>query len=38
MNSFILLTVDCLRRDHVGCYGYDRPTTPYIDEFSEDSI
>jgi arylsulfatase A-like enzyme len=38
MNSIVLLTVDCLRRDHVGCYGYDRPTTPYIDEFSENSI
>ena len=38
MNSIALLTVDCLRRDHIGCYGYDRPTTPYIDEFSESSV
>lgn len=38
MNSIVLLTVDCLRRDHVGCYGYSRPTTPYIDEFSKNSI
>jgi len=38
MNSIVLLTIDCLRRDHVGYYGYERPTTPNIDEFSEDSI
>ena len=31
----VLLTVDCLRRDHVGCYGYQRATTPNIDDFAE---
>lgn len=35
--SVVLVTVDCLRSDHVGCYGYDRPTTPNIDEFAEES-
>ena len=25
------MTVDSLRADHVGCYGYERETTPYID-------
>lgn len=35
--SVALLTVDCLRADHVGCYGYERPTTPYIDSFSTNS-
>lgn len=35
MNSVLLVTVDCLRADHVGCYGYDRETTPRIDRFSE---
>lgn len=34
MNSVLLITVDCLRANHVGCYGYDRPTTPNIDEFA----
>lgn len=34
-SSVLLITVDCLRADHVGCYGYDRPTTPNIDTFSE---
>ncbi|HQZ15724.1 MAG TPA: sulfatase [Vicinamibacteria bacterium] len=27
----ILISVDTLRRDHVGAYGYDRPTTPALD-------
>jgi len=29
--SVLLLVVDCLRADHVGAYGYPRPTTPTID-------
>ena len=35
--SVLLITVDCLRSDHVGCYGYNRPTTPELDAFVEDS-
>jgi arylsulfatase A-like enzyme len=27
----VLITVDAVRADHVGCYGYGRPTTPNID-------
>ncbi|KXB06242.1 hypothetical protein AKJ53_00900 [candidate division MSBL1 archaeon SCGC-AAA382F02] len=34
--NVILITIDCLRADHVGCMGYDRPTTPNIDELAED--
>lgn len=37
MDSVLLITVDCLRADHVGCYGYDRPTTPFIDEFADEA-
>lgn len=37
MASSILLSIDCLRSDHVGCYGYDRPTTPNIDSFADDA-
>ncbi|SDE99588.1 sulfatase [Halorientalis regularis] len=37
MDSVLLITVDCLRADHVGCYGYDRPTTPHIDAFVDDA-
>jgi arylsulfatase A-like enzyme len=31
MNNSLLITVDSLRADHVGCYGYERPTTPNVD-------
>ncbi|MCJ0619383.1 sulfatase [Haloarcula hispanica] len=30
-DSILLITVDCLRADHVGGYGYARDTTPNID-------
>ena len=30
--------IDTLRADHVGCYGYERPTTPYIDAFAGDAF
>jgi choline-sulfatase len=32
----VLLTVDCLRADRVGCYGYDSATTPVIDSLAAD--
>lgn len=35
MPSVVFLTVDCLRSDHLGSYGYDRPTSPNIDELAE---
>jgi arylsulfatase A-like enzyme len=34
--NVILLTIDCLRADHVGCLGYSRPTTPNIDNLAEE--
>ncbi|MFB6075231.1 MAG: sulfatase [Haloarculaceae archaeon] len=38
MRNVVLVTIDSLRADHVGCYGYDRPTTPEIDEMAEDGL
>ncbi|GIW41463.1 MAG: hypothetical protein KatS3mg076_2040 [Candidatus Binatia bacterium] len=29
----VLVTVDTLRADHVGLYGYERPTTPAVDRW-----
>jgi arylsulfatase A-like enzyme len=29
--NIILITVDTVRPDHLGCYGYRRPTSPSID-------
>lgn len=34
----ILISIDTLRADHLGCYGYGRPTSPHIDEFSRDAV
>ena len=31
----IIIDIDTLRADHLGCYGYHRPTSPEIDAFSE---
>ena len=30
----ILIWADTLRRDHLGAYGYRRPTTPYLDRMA----
>jgi arylsulfatase A-like enzyme len=35
--SLILITVDCLRFDHVGFNGYGRPTTPFLDQLAKES-
>lgn len=34
--NVVLVTVDSLRADHVGCYGYDRDTTPELDGYAKD--
>jgi len=31
MKNVILITVDCLRKDHLGCYGYDKQVSPFLD-------
>jgi arylsulfatase A-like enzyme len=36
--SVLLITVDTLRADHVGCYGYEYNTTPFIDELAGEGI
>jgi arylsulfatase A-like enzyme len=35
--SILLVTVDCLRADHVGFMGYERPTTPFLDSLALES-
>jgi arylsulfatase A-like enzyme len=32
--NLLLVTIDCLRADHVGAYGYPKPTTPTIDRIA----
>ncbi len=34
----VLITVDALRADHVGAYGYGRPTTPNIDALARRGV
>jgi arylsulfatase A-like enzyme len=36
--SLLLITVDCLRADHAGFLGYDRPTTPFLDSLTAESF
>ena len=35
--DIILITVDALRADHLGVYGYDRPTSPNLDALARES-
>jgi len=36
--GIVLISIDCLRADHVGAYGYKRETTPHIDAFAEQAM
>jgi len=38
IDRIILITVDTLRADHLGCYGYPRQTSPFIDKLARDGI
>ena len=33
--NLILISLDTLRADRLGCYGYERPTSPAIDRQAE---
>ena len=36
--NIIVITVDALRADHLGVYGYTRPTSPSIDAFAKGAV
>jgi len=41
MNSrpnVLLIAIDTLRPDHLGCYGYKRDTSAHIDRFSQEGV
>lgn len=36
--NVLLVTIDTLRADHLGIYGYDRPTSPNIDGLAREGV
>ena len=36
--DIVLVTIDALRADHVGAYGYERATTPALDALAETGV
>ncbi len=36
--NLLLITIDTLRADHLGCYGYFRDTSPTIDSLAGESV
>ena len=36
--NLVLITIDSLRSDHLGVYGYPRPTSPQIDAFAREAV
>jgi membrane-anchored protein YejM (alkaline phosphatase superfamily) len=37
-HNLIIIVVDALRADHLGCYGYARNTSPFLDDLANESI
>jgi len=36
--SVVIVSLDTLRQDHVGLYGYERDTTPFLDELAAECL
>ncbi|MCH7813779.1 MAG: sulfatase [Planctomycetes bacterium] len=36
--NVLLVTLDTTRADHLGCYGYGRPTSPHLDALAAEGI
>ena len=34
----LLISLDTLRADHLGAWGYDRPTSPFLDELTRNGV
>ena len=32
--GYVVISIDTLRADHLGCYGYTKPTSPFLDELA----
>ena len=38
IRSIVLISIDTCRADHLGCYGFPKPTTPNIDAVAREGI
>jgi arylsulfatase A-like enzyme len=38
LKNVVIISIDTLRADHVGSYGYSKPTTPNLDRFAEENV
>jgi len=38
MKNILLITIDCLRADHISSYGYKRKTTPFFDKLTKKGV
>jgi len=36
--DILLISIDSLRPDHLGCYGYERPTSPTLDRLAAEGV
>lgn len=36
--NVLWIVIDCLRWDHLGCYGYARPTSPHLDRLARECL
>ena len=36
--NLVLISIDTLRADHLGCYGYPRPTSPALDALAAQGV
>ena len=36
--NIVLISLESVRADHLGCYGYERPTSPALDALAEESV
>lgn len=36
--NVLIITIDTLRPDRLGCYGYERPTSPNLDAFAKQCV
>jgi len=36
--NVLIVTIDTLRADYLGCYGHDRPTSPHLDRLASEGV